>query len=141
MLATLITNIKSSLQAVTELSVVYERPLGENEQFTGFPAVVFYPDNFTNEFLTNAENLRGYNFAMFVVTEANVKSIADATTIMANAVDAILAKFDNVWDGGVSNGHRIWQRLSQGRWEYQITETGVTIIAPLNLLVNVATNN
>lgn len=141
MLATIISNLKSSLQAVTEIAVVYDRPLEQNEQLTGFPAVVFYPDSFDNEFLTNAENLRGYRFVLYVMTEANIKSVADATTILANAVDAVLDKFDNVWNGGTIENHRVWQKVTQGRWEYSIEQTGVTIIAPLNLIVNLATDN
>lgn len=141
MLATIISNLKTNLEAVTQLAVVYDRPLDENEHPTGYPAVVFFPDSFNNEFLTNKENLRGYNFAIYVITEANVKTVSQATTILANAVDAIIDKFDTVWNGGTIENHRVWQKVTQGRWEYSITDTGVTIIAPLNLIVNLATDN
>ncbi|KKT72761.1 MAG: hypothetical protein UW68_C0026G0010 [Candidatus Collierbacteria bacterium GW2011_GWB1_44_6] len=141
MLATLITNIKSSLQAVTEVAVVYERPLGENEQFTNFPAVVFFPAGPENSFETNTENKREWAFSIFVVTEANIKTVAEATVIMANAVEAVMNKIDNAWNGGTDNGHRILQWWSGDKWDYLLTEVGGTIVAPLTLHVRYLTNN
>lgn len=140
-MATLITNINTILSSVTNLAVVYNRPLDENEHPTGYPAAVFFPDTFNSEFLSTAENLRGYNFVIYIITEANIKTVSQATTIMAKTVDAVMDAFDSSWNGGTTNeNHRIWQRISQGRWEYSISEAGVTIIAPLNLIVNLATN-
>lgn len=140
-MATLISNINTVLSGVSNIAVVYPRPLAENEHPTGYPAAVFFPDSWNNEFLTTNQNLRGYNFVVYVIAEANVKSVGDATTILANTVDAVMDAFDSAWDGGNIDNHRVWQRISQGQWEYSISEAGVTIIAPINLLINVAVDN
>jgi hypothetical protein len=143
MLSTLITKTKTTLTGCTKLvsSAIYERPLAKDEMFAGFPAVVFYPDTFTNEFMTVNEDLRGYNFAMYVITEANVKTISQAMVILADAVDEIMQKFGTNWNAGTINNHRVWQKITQGRWEFSASETGITITAPLNLFINVAVDN
>ena len=140
MFATLFTKINTTLTAVTELSKIYDYPVTKIE---GFPCAVFYPVSFENTFLTTVENLKGYQFKIFIVTETKVKGMELAfNPILSEAVDAVIQQFDNDWDQGAVSGHRLWWRLSAGDW-YTVEETqnSVMAVAELNLIINITTNN
>ncbi len=71
----LTTKINTTLQKVSELQVIYDRPIEKGEAFSGYPAAVFYASGLENTFETNQENLKIYNFTIVLVTETNVAGI------------------------------------------------------------------
>jgi len=146
MFTTLIPAIKAVLDTLTgagqPFTSIYDRPLAKDETIEAYPAVVFYPVAVTNEFMTNVENSKQYDFKVFVMTEVEVAGIATAfNTILAGAVDDVIQKFDDEWDGGVVSGHRVWYRLESGDWYLTQEQNGLLATAELNLQIKLATNN
>lgn len=139
MFKTLIANIKTTLDKVTELAYVYDYPV---VNLDGYPSAIFYPVSVDNSYITNAENLKAYNFKIFVIVEMTIKDKQTAfNTILSGAVDAVIAQFDEDWDGGTIGGHRAWYELNSGDWYSNEVTDGQQGIAELNLTVNLMTNN
>lgn len=139
MFTTLFTTIKGLLDAVTKLSKVYPFPASKLE---GFPCAVFYPDNVTNEFNSNAENYKVYGFKIFIICETKIAGKETAfKTILAGAVDAVIQKFDTAWNGGTISGHRAWYRLDNGVWSDGVYQDSEIVYAELNLSIKILTNN
>lgn len=140
---TILQKIGVTVNALTgsgkPISKVYGYP---KENLAGYPAIVYYPISFDNNYLTNAENLKGYAFKVFVVCEATQKNIAEVfTDILPKAVDAVIEKFDEDWSQGSLDGHRVWWKLQTGNWTITPTEKGAECVADLTLIVNLITNN
>lgn len=143
---TLIPAVKAILDTLTvagkPLAVVKDRPLIDGETLEAFPAVVFFPSSGENEFMTNDENRKEYAFKIYVMAECEVAGIETAfNTLLASSVDEVTAKFDEAWDGGTIDGHRVWYRLTDGDWGLSQEQNGLIAVAELNLLVKLATNN
>jgi len=139
MWATLITNIQTVLDGVSELSKVYPYNISEIQ---GYPCAVFTPLAFENTFLTNNENFKEYNFRVRVFAETKIKDKKTALLeILAPTVDAIIAKFDADWDGGVIGGHQIWYRITSGDWDFDELPSGQIIYADLLLAIKFADDN
>ena len=139
MFKTLIANIKTILDEVSELAYVYDYPVVDLD---GYPSAIFYPVSVDNDYLTNKENLKAYKFKIFIVVEMKVKDKQTAfNTILAGAVDAVIQALDTGWDGGTIAGHRAWYRLDSGDWYSNEVTDGQQGIAELNLTVNLMTNN
>jgi len=143
MFTTLNTKISSTLASVTELAVVYDRPLAQGEVFTGYPAAVFYYTGLRNSFETNQENLKEYLYTIVLVTETQVKGMDAAHgTVMAGLLDAVMEKFDANWDQGASSeGHRIWWKADDVTMGIFEEHTGLLISATINLTIKVITND
>lgn len=124
----------------TPLAVVYDYPRAD---ISKYPAVVFHPTSVTNEFLTNVENAKDYQFKIYVIEEANVKDIRTTVgTRLANTIDKIIGKFDEEWNQGTTvEGHRVWARISTGDWFYDIQSGGKQIWCELNLTIKLTDNN
>lgn len=139
MFETLITKINTTLSSVTEIQVVYKYP---ETKLSGYPAVVFFANDFSNVYDSTAENSKEYNFTLFVLQETKVAGLSNVyTTIMPKVLDAIIAKFDTDWSqGSTSQGHRIWWTMTSGTWQVINGLAGEMVQAELNLKINVNTN-
>jgi hypothetical protein len=140
MYATLLPKIQTTLEACDKLNdKVYNYPI---KDFPGYPCAYYIPTVFENEFLTNAENLKGYNFKIYIIQEMKKAGNQNAiNTILAEAVDQIMAQFDEDWNQGTLDGHRIWWKLNTGDWGFADNEAGRVVFAELNLIVNLMTTN
>lgn len=139
MFSILIPKIKTTLESVSELAVVYDYP---ESKYTGYPAAIFFPVAFDNQFLTNEENLKGFNFKIVIITESKVKGTQNASNVvLAKAVDAVISQFDQDWSQGALDGHRIWWKLNAGDWAMSVEQDSKMVYAELNLIVNLMTNN
>jgi len=141
MYATLISFIKTQLQAVTQIAsgAVYDYPTSKLDKY---PAVMFFPVSFENSFESVKENFKIYRFKMFVVVGIAQKGKSDVFgTVLAGVVDAILAKFDNAWDAGTISGHRAWMKIDSGDWAMVLSDNGQEAQAELNVSIKVLTNN
>ncbi len=144
MLTDLMSKINVTLTSVTELAVIYDRPLAEGEAFTNYPAAVYYYANINNAFETNQENLKEYFFTIVLVTETKVKGMEDAHgTVMAELIDAVIDQFDADWDQGASSeGHRIWWIVESVSPPALFEEqSGLLLSTELNLKIRVITND
>jgi hypothetical protein len=135
---TIKAGIKSILQSITAVKEVYMYPATP----TKYPAVVCMSDNMDNTFETTSENFKVYRFKIWIevaisgTTEANVFE-----SVLPNVSDAVIAKFDNSWNGGVISGHRVWQVISGGREGYVVNEKSKSAFKELTLTVKLATTN
>lgn len=139
MYTTLLPKIQTTLAKCDKISRIYNYPI---KTFEGYPCVMYLPTNFDNDYLTTAENIKGYNFKLFVIQEMGVAgNQASINTILAGVVDQIIAQFDEDWNQGTLEGHRIWWRLNAGDWGFADEKAGRVVFAELNLTVNLMTNN
>jgi len=136
MYATLISKIETTLGNVSSVSQYGNVP---GESITGYPYVFFKPDGFTNDFETNEENEMIYRFLMVVVVSAEGTggSISHAfATVLPAVVDDIVAQFNQDWDQGVVDGHRVRALVdSAAPWQVSEEEGAVVAYAPLNLQI------
>lgn len=141
MIAPLITKINTALNNVTELAFVYDFGVDEVE---GYPAVVWTPITFTNQFYSTVENLKGYSFRIVIIAETEIKGDQSALhDVLIPAVDAVIAEFDATWNqGDDGDGHRIWWGLETGDWGLTTdTQDGTVYAAELTLTINQLTTN
>ena len=139
MFHTLISKINTALSEVTSVQEYYDYP---ETKISGYPAVVFFANDFQNNFDSTAENSKVYNFSIFVLQETKTATIKTVyKTIMPKVLDDIIAKFDSTWSQGASTaGHRIWWTMTGGTWAVVQGQDGEMVQAELNLQINVNTN-
>lgn len=63
-----------------------------------------------------------------------------AASVSPNAVDEVIQKFDEKWDAGTIDGHRLYQIVSVTAWDYVITEKSKTAYVVLLLKVKTITS-
>jgi hypothetical protein len=137
----LITKIKTTLEGVPSVRKIYGYPLDEGETIEKYPAVIFFPDSFENQFHTTTQNEIFYQFKMYVVVETNNISQSDIfTDLLPSVVDKIIEKFASDWDMGTVGGSRVRALLNSGIWTQSVTETGRTAVAELNLVIRTLNN-
>lgn len=137
---TIIPNIKSTIESVTAVRVVYEYPLdGAPKQY---PSVIFYPDSFENAYETTSENKKSYRFKMWIVVDlAGTNEQTAFNSILPNVVDDVIAAFDANWDGGTIDGHRVWYTMENGAWGLSTEQKSKRAYAEMNLTVQMLTTN
>ena len=143
MFAVLNTKINNTLGEVDELAEIFDRPLAKEERFSKYPVAVFYYTGLRNEFETNQENMKEYQYQISLITETEVAGMDKAHgTVMAGLIDAVMAQFDEDWDQGASSeGHRIWWKVDDVQMGVFEEHNGLLISATLNLTIKVITNN
>jgi len=102
----LITTINTKLSTVTELAVVKKY---HTTEFTGYPAATVEMSSNENIEMTTTENLIDYNFDIIVHQEITKAGRSEAHRILAQAVDAIIAAFNNDYTlgGAINFAHAI----------------------------------
>lgn len=144
MWTTFISQIDTLLTQLTgsgkPLQVVYNYP---ETEISGYPAAIFFPSNFTNEYDSVTENSKNYQFSIFLLVETTVLGLETAyTSAMPGLVDAVVAKFDDEWDAGqtIVGNHRIWWTISNGAWGLVTAEKQTYLQAELTLTIQFNTN-
>lgn len=141
MLNTIHTKISTTLAALTgtgkPLSVVYSDPLEDNAQITAFPAVVIGLGQFTNQYMSSAENKIGVTYKLYLCQEVQQAGMAKAHRILREVADKILEKFGDDWNQGeTTEGHRIWWTMDVGGSAYDLNEK--ILYYELNLTANLS---
>ena len=91
--------IKTKLQEVTLLAYVYDY---HNSNLEGFPAITFDVSEATDDFLTNAENIRKVSWQIVIYQELTDRGLSAANALLDAATDAVIAKLEgNSSLGGV----------------------------------------
>jgi hypothetical protein len=139
MYETLIAKTKTTLESVTQVKDVFTVP---KSKLTAFPAVFFKPEGFSNVFETGQENFATYRFMMIVMVgvSGNLTQAQAFNTVLPRTVDAIIEKFNEDWDAGTIDGHRVWTKIdSADAWELSEEEDGLVAYAPLNVEIKLLT--
>jgi hypothetical protein len=140
MYETLIAKIQTTLESVTKVKEVFSVP---KTKLTKFPCVFFKPLAFTNAFETNVENSAAYRFLLVVIVGTSGTTPTTAfNTILPRTVDAIIAQFNEDWDGGTVDGHRTRVKIdSADAWELSEEQDGLVAYAPLTCEIRLLTTN
>ena len=138
-LTTLISNIKTLLQTVTEIKEVKAHGYS---RLTKYPAVVFIPESFENSYQSTEENFETHKFKIWVIVGVSETTLDNAfETVLPKAVDAIKEKINDSWDGGTIDGHRVWYTLDSGNFGLSEEDKGLQAWAELSLTIKLTTNN
>jgi len=136
----LIAAIKATLADVSSVKEVIAHPFAGSP--TKFPAVVFYPVGFDNDFMSTQENFKTYRFKLWLIISTGEYTDEEVfEEILPKAIDELLEKFDNDWDDGTIDGHRAWGLVNTGVFGKGEEEGGATAWVEADLLIKVATNN
>ena len=136
---TLMSNINTTLAGITEVAEVFNYQ-AEEAEITKYPAVIFYPESVENSFETNTQNFKTYNFKMYLIVGGKeITKNKLMNTVLAGAVDAILAAFDEDWNGGDIDGNRVWAIVDTGLWAMR--EDGNEAYCEFNIKIKLITNN
>jgi len=136
---TLISKIKTSLEAVDSVKEVFNYP---RSKLSKYPSIVFFPNGLDNEYNNTGENLKTYKFSIFLVIGA-IQTTIDTVynTIMPKALDEVLAQLDKDWNTGTIDGHRAWSQVETGSWSLSTEQNSIELTAELTLNIKVLTNN
>lgn len=133
----LIPAIKAILEGMDEIKEVFTYPCIPKK----YPAVIMLPFSFENNFEDTENNFKIYRFKLYLeISLAGTNENIVFTTVLPKTVDAIVAKFDEEWNGGTVDGHRIWQIIDSGQWSLVVTEKSKTAEAELTLTIRMTTS-
>jgi hypothetical protein len=130
--------IKTILGNVSAVKEVYLWPAVPKK----YPAVICMSDNMDNSFETTADNFKVYRFKIWIevaiagTTESNVFE-----SVLPTVSDAVIAEFDESWNGGRLGGHVCWYCISGGKEVYVVNEKSKSAVKELTLTVKLATSN
>lgn len=133
------SKIQSILEGVPKIKSIYPYPA---TKIDSYPAAIYFPSSLENSFESTAENLKTYNYKVWIVVNAGNKPVNEVfATVMPNVMDAVLQAFDDGWNFDTINGHRVWGEIETGSWEVSEEQAGVEIAGEINLSVKTLTNN
>lgn len=136
---TIIAKITETLNKVDSLKAVLPYPA---TKITTYPTAIFYEDSFENSFESNKDNFKILKFKMWVVVGTAQKERTDIfSDVLPNVVDDIISQFDEDWDGGTIDGHRVWSIINSGTWSMSVVQNGLEAVAELDLFIKLITNN
>jgi hypothetical protein len=130
----IIGQIKTILEGITAIKSVYAYPLDGTPKT--FPSVIFFPDTIENMYSTNEENQKALKFKMWIVVDlAGTNEEQAFTSILPNAVDAVVAEFDSKWSSLIG-GRRSWMVIDSGIWGLSEENNSKRAYAELSLTYN-----
>lgn len=139
MYETLLAKIGTTLDSVSLVKDHFSYP---KSKLTAYPSVFYFPAGFENSFETNAENLKTYSFTMLVIIGMERKTNESTMSTLAKTVDAIVAQFDQDWNQGTIEGHRVWVKVDSAEaWSVSEEQDGQEVVAPLNVEIKLLTTN
>lgn len=148
-----IQKIEDVAESIEEVAEVFLHPLGAEiidfatmkrtgSRVKNYPALIFAPDTFDNNFASTATNERTMRFkAWLVINAENIENTDIYERILPNAVDGVLEKFDAGWDFGSVDGHRMWARMASGIFGIVPEANGKEVFCEFALEVRVETDN
>lgn len=113
-IAGLETVLNELVGAGKKIGIVYSYP---ETKLTKFPAIVFYPVSLDNSYHSNEQNKKSYRFLIAVVMETGTATVKKVyNELMPAALDDVIAKLDERWNGGQIDGGRVWITIDNGDW-------------------------
>lgn len=151
MYLSLIPKIKELLEGVVIQEVeggddkmlnVIPYPLEKGEYPKIYPTVVFYPNDYTNEFASNETNFKVLKFrALLMINAENISNDDLFTFTLPNTADKIIEKIDKEWDVGTLNGKRTWIKTDVGFWGLEQSDKGKIAFMEMDLITKFETDN
>lgn len=135
----LIAQIKTLLGTISSIKEIYEYPIPGSPKMS--PAVIFIPDTLENSFEDTVDDFKIYKFKIWIVVSisgTDEKKVFGS--VLPKVVDDVMSTFDDNWNGGSVDGHRIWQIINTGNWQYVVSAEGKAAIAELTLTVKTLTS-
>lgn len=126
--------IKTLLQTVTELQVVYDY---RSSVISGYPAVIFDMTNEEGTMLDDANNVRKLTFTIWIICELPIKGEDQAKTILDNATKAVINVLEDR-DNATLGGTVDWVMPAVGQRAEVAGVGGNTIYQEIRLVCNVA---
>lgn len=126
--------LKTLLQTVTELQVVYDY---RNSTIEGYPAVIFDMTNEEGTMLDDANNVRVITFTLWIICELPIKGEDLAKTILDNATKAVINVLEDR-DNATLGGTVDWTMPAMGQRAEVASPEGNTIYQEIRLRCNVA---
>jgi len=143
MIYTTITNkiedILNIVKADNKIAEIHSNP---TTKIQSYPAAIFFPVSVENDFETNQENMKNYNFSLYLVCQATQSSINEVyNDILSNLNDAVLQAFDSGWDLDSIDGHRVWVKIESGDITTSTEQDGLIVDSHFSIQIKVLTNN
>ncbi|MFA5050954.1 MAG: hypothetical protein WC499_02465 [Patescibacteria group bacterium] len=136
MYTTIINKIKTILEGIPAIKAIYAYPL-EGSPKT-FPAVVFFPDTFSNLIDTTQTNKKEYKFKMWIMIDiSGTTEQAVFTDILPKTVDKVVAELDSKWNDFIGS-HRAWLTVDSGVWGLSVENKSTRAFAELSITYNVS---
>ena len=137
----IIQKIKAILEDVTAVKSIYPYALREGEKISSYPAVIYFPTGSSNQFETNADNFKEYNFNLYVICSIEqIGSEEVATNVLPNVIDKVIAKFDKEWSMNAVSGQRTWVQVSSmSDWTLPYSDAGIEMSAQLTVTIKTLT--
>lgn len=148
-LSDVVETIKTKAENIPFVQEVFMHPLGADivemvngkptrtgTRITAYPALIFAPGTFDNQFSTTASNHRTFNFnAWLIINAENIENVDIYERVLPNAVDGVLAEYDKGWNFGTVNGHRVWARMASGSFGITPEDNGREVWCEMILTV------
>lgn len=135
----ILSKIKETLKEVKSIKKVYGHPLDGGSKES--PIALYVPTNLDNEYQDTSDYSKQFNFRIFIVANIAGSTVENVfENVLPNAVDEVIQKFDEKWDAGTIDGHRLYQIVSVTAWDYVITEKSKTAYVELLLKVKTITS-
>jgi len=139
MYETLLSKIDTTLGKIALVKDKFHYP---KTKLTKYPSVFYFPAGFENSFETNSENFKIYRFTLMVIVGANQTTLSNSIDVLAKTVQAIMSQFDEDWNQGVIDGHRVWVKLDSGEpWQVSEEQDGIEVHATLNVEIKLLSSN
>lgn len=115
MLEHIYQKIQETLEGVDKIKEVFGYPIQGNP--SKYPAVIYFPMGMEeNSFSNTKENYKIFTFNLSVIVSLSGTTVKDVyTDILPKISDLLVETFDEGWDMGTLNGHRVWCRLASGQ--------------------------
>ena len=142
MFQTIIPQLKEILEGIEitegkDMNVI-AHPLDKNEEPEGgYPLIIFFPDDLSNEFASNKRNFKIMKFRGSLTIPANNISNEDVFLhLMPKNADKLIKKLDEEWDGVVVEDlGRVWIKTSYAYWDVEQTEKGKLAFMNFDIIV------
>lgn len=135
----LLAKIAETLATVSRVKLAFNAP---KTAINKWPAVFYKPVGLENNYETQTENAEVYRFMILIligVTPETVEQVAG--TILPKTADEVKAAFNEQWDYGTIDGHRVRGRIYQsGDWDINKGPDGLVAYAPFELEVRLLTD-
>ena len=140
MLTTIISSIKDKCLGIPNIQEVYEYPLQANPK--KYPSIIFFLDNGDNAFETTEDNMKVFNFKMWVVFSVAGTTVQKIySEVLPKTYDDVLAHFDENWNFGTIDGHRVWGVINTSLVGLSVEENGKTASIEMNLRVKLLSSD
>lgn len=118
--------------------LVYPHPLKENERVDRYPALLFYPDDYNNQYSSTRANKKAIKYrATLLVSAEGIDRQTLYLETLPRTADLVLEEVDKQWDGGFIEGQnrRVWITTDVAYFGASQTDDGQVAFLNMDILV------